>query len=389
MKSGHVKWVITTVLAIIFNLALSTSLYAQEANHMLGKALYEKECAICHNSNGKGDGFAAPFLDPKPRDFTTGVFKIRSTISLATNEDLFRTITRGIPGTLMPSFEYLSDDERWDLVAYVKNFDQRIITDPPKPITIPEPPPLTQQLLAQGEILYKDAGCIACHGQFGKGDGLSASTLKDEWGYPIPPYDFTVPGRMKGGSTVEDVYRALYVGIGGTPMPAFEDALSDEQYWAIVYYVLSLAEEVPSNLPQGNSIIGRDLFTGSIRFENEGPACIACHSVTGIGALGGGVMGPDLTRSYKKFSEYGITTILTDFFFPVMNPLFSDHSLTTQEQAHLISFFQQAMAERPAEAIGQLAILAGGGAVLLLLLMHLIWRRRLSAVRLPLVEQSA
>ncbi len=383
------KSIVASAALIVAVLTLAVDAHAQKGDIALGRALYQNECVICHGAVGNGDGPAARFLDPRPRDFTRGIFKIRSTPFLATDEDLFRTITRGIPGTLMPSFEHLTDDERWNLVAYVKSFAKGFKTESPKPITIPEPPPQTPQLLAEGEQLYEDAGCFACHGQSGKGDGPSADTLKDDWGYPISPYDFTVPGRMKGGSTVEDVYRGFSVGIGGTPMPSYGEVLSEEQHWALAYYVLSLAAEVPPALPPGNSIIGRDLFTGSMRFENEGPSCIACHSVTGIGALGGGVLGPDLTRSYKKFSEYSITTILTDFPFPVMNPLFSDHSLTPQEQAHLIAFFQQAMAERPVEAVGQLALLAGGGAVLLLVLMHLIWRRRLSAVRQPLVKQSA
>ncbi len=389
MKDKHVERIVARVALIVAVLTLPTTVHAQKGDIALAKALYERDCAICHGAEGKGDGVAARFLNPKPRDFTQGIYKIQSTPILATDEDLFRTITRGIPGTLMPSFQDLPEDERWDLVAYVKSFSEAFENETPEPISIPEAPPQTQQHLVEGEKLYEEAGCAACHGQSGKGDGPSAETLQDVWGNPIPPYDFTVPGRMKGGSAVEDVYRALYVGIGGTPMPAFEEGLSDEQYWALSYYVLSLAEEVPSQLPPGNSIIGRDLFTGSMRFENEGPSCIACHSVTGIGALGGGVMGPDLTRSYKKFSEYSITTILTDFPFPVMNPLFSDHSLTPQEQAHLIAFFQQSMTERPAEAVVQLALLAVGGAVLLLVLMQLIWRRRLSAVRQPLVKQSA
>jgi mono/diheme cytochrome c family protein len=289
----------------------------------------------------------------------------------------------------MPSFQDLHEDERWGLVAYLKSFSELFENESPEPLSIPEAPPQTHEHLVEGERLFEEYGCTACHGPYGKGDGPAAELLEDVWGNPVPPYDFTVPGRMKGGSAVEDVYRALYVGIGGTPMPAYEEALSTEQYWALSFYVLSLAEEVPSQLPSGNSIIGRDLFTGSMHFENEGPACIACHSVTGIGALGGGVLGPDLTRSYKKFGEYSITTILTDFPFPVMNPLFSDHSLTPQEQAHLIAFFQQSVTERPTEAVGKLALLAGAGAAGLLLLMHLIWRRRLRAVRQRLVDQSA
>ncbi|MEE9166575.1 MAG: c-type cytochrome [Candidatus Neomarinimicrobiota bacterium] len=356
-----------------------------------GENLYTKHCLICHGDKGLGDGPAARFLDPKPRDFTSGVFKIRSTPSLPTDEDIFRTLTRGIPGTLMPSFVDLTGEERWDLVAYVKSFSEAFQSETPTPISFPDPPPETEELLALGEKLYNEAGCVACHGQFGKGDGPAAKTLQDEWGNPIIPYDFTVPGRMKGGSTVNDVYRSFSVGIGGTPMPAYGEIYSEEQNWALSYYALSLAEEeFLEEFPLlGNSITGRDLFTGITPLENGGSPCIACHSVTGIGALGGGVMGPDLTRTHNKFGEYGIATILTAFPFPVMNPLFSENLLTEQEQVDLAAFLQETVARRPTQAIGRLVMMAGSGTVILFLLANLPWRRRLTEVRRPMVKRKS
>ncbi len=355
-----------------------------------GEKLYTEHCVICHGDKGSGDGPAAHFLDTKPRDFRRGIFKIRSTLWLPTDDDIFRTITRGMPGTLMPAFKDFEEQERWDLVAYVKTFSDVFENDTSSHISFPEPPPKTEELLAMGEELYVDGGCGECHGQSGKGDGSSAETLRDEWGNPSPPYDFTIPGRMKGGSTVSDVYRTFFVGMGGTPMPSYGDIFNEEQNWAVAYYVLSLAEEGFLELPlEGNSIIGRALFTGITKLENGGSPCIACHSVTGIGALGGGVMGPDLTRTYNKFGDYGIATILTAFPFPVMNPLFSEKLLTEQEQADLAAFLQQAVVKRPAQAIGQLAMLAGSGTVILFLLANLTWRRRLTEVRRPMVGRNS
>ncbi|MBI3077185.1 MAG: c-type cytochrome, partial [Deltaproteobacteria bacterium] len=207
-----------------------------------GKALYEKKCAVCHGAQGRGDGPAEFVLFPKPRDLTKGTFKIRSTPTIPTDQDLFRTISQGMPGTSMPSWAPLTEQERWDLVAFVKSlstaFDGAAAA---KAVSIPKALPRSARLLAIGKQFYADAECLACHGEKGRGDGPSAPTLKDEWGSPIVPYDFTISGRMKGGSSAADIYRALTTGIGGTPMPSYADSLSEEQRWALAYYVLSLA----------------------------------------------------------------------------------------------------------------------------------------------------
>ncbi len=208
-----------------------------------GKALYEKKCAVCHGTDGRGDGSAAYLLYPKPRDLTSGRFKVRSTMNLPTDEDLFRTVTNGLAGTSMPSWASLTEQERLALVAYVKGLSPAFEDQPAgEPVAIPKPPKRTPGLLGLGKKFYKEAGCFDCHGTSGRGDGPAAPTLKDEWGYSIVPYDFTIPGRMKGGSTPRDIYRTLRVGIGGTPMPAYGDSLTPEETWALAYYTLSLAK---------------------------------------------------------------------------------------------------------------------------------------------------
>jgi mono/diheme cytochrome c family protein len=209
-----------------------------------GEALYQKKCAVCHGIEGRGDGPAAYLLYPKPRDFSSGRFKIRSTPTLPTDEDLFRVITNGIAGTSMPSWASLAEPDRRALVAYVKSLSPVFQAQPAgDPVAVPKPPPRTRELLALGKKFYQEAGCFDCHGTSGKGDGPAVATLKDEWGYPIVPYDFTIPGRMKGGSSVRDIYRTLQVGIGGTPMPSYGDSLTEEETWALAYYTLSLAKQ--------------------------------------------------------------------------------------------------------------------------------------------------
>lgn len=223
-----------------------------------GKQLYQSKCSVCHGVTGKGDGPAAYVVYPKPRDFTLGIFKIKSTLTLPTDDDLFRTITQGMPGTAMPSWALLSEVQRRSLVAYVKSLSPVFKGKKLEAFVVPIPPDETPQLLAQGGQLFKDAGCIECHGATGRGDGPSAPTLKDEWGYRIVPYDFTIPGRMKGGYTPSDLFQRLTVGVGGTPMPAYAESLDEKQRWAVAYYALSLAKaatKAPVPLGQASGTI--------------------------------------------------------------------------------------------------------------------------------------
>lgn len=152
------------------------------------------------------------------------------------------------------------------------------------------------------------------------------------------------------------------------------------------------ATQAATALAQGNAANGRELFTGSIRLQNAGPPCLGCHSVGGIGALGGGVLGPDLTPAYTKFGDVGLASMLQTIPMPTMNPIFGPqglHPLTPQEQADLRVFLQAvSVAERPADAVVQLALLSAIGATVLLVLAQVLWRKRLVAVRRPLVTRA-
>src|SRR3990172_3808821 len=101
-----------------------------------GKQIYNFRCAPCHGFGGAGDGPAAMTLDPRPRDFTRGLFKFKSSPpgEVVLDEDLFRTISRGIPGTAMPSWKHLlSEEQRWQVIAYIKTFSNRFKEAKPAP----------------------------------------------------------------------------------------------------------------------------------------------------------------------------------------------------------------------------------------------------------------
>ncbi len=209
----------------------------------LGREVYQSRCVGCHGKRGDGNGLAATFLSPRPRNFTLGVFKFRTTASgsLPTDGDLYRTVTRGVRGTAMPTWHELPDKERLAVVTFIKTFSSRWKDTRPEPAAaISEPPTASAELVARGKDLYRAAKCSQCHGDEGKGDGESAADLTDDLKFPIRPPDFT-RGQYKGGSTVRDIFRTMTLGLDGSPMPSFADSLNEEERWAISYYVLSLS----------------------------------------------------------------------------------------------------------------------------------------------------
>ncbi len=143
----------------------------------------------------------------------------------------------------MPRWEPITEMERHDLVQYVKTLSPRFASEQqPKPVVIPPRPQFTPEMVAKGKDVYGKMGCANCHGDTGKGDGSSWSTLKDDWGYPIIPRDFT-SGPLKVGDAPEDLYRTFITGLNGTPMPSFADSISPGDAWALVAFVRSLRVE--------------------------------------------------------------------------------------------------------------------------------------------------
>lgn len=208
-----------------------------------GKALYERYCIFCHGPQGDGRGESAPYLDPKPRDFTKAVFKCRSTPSgtLPLDSDLYDTISRGLHASGMPSWKPLLRQERVDLVAYIKTFSSVFQEEKPgAPVVIPPEPLSTPESIQRGAELFQSMNCWSCHGKDGRGHGPSAATLTDSKGYPITPFDFMSGTRFKCGETNQDMFRDLVTGLDGTPMPSFVDAMNADQRWDVVHYIRSL-----------------------------------------------------------------------------------------------------------------------------------------------------
>jgi len=211
-----------------------------------GHGLYLRYCVYCHGVFGDGNGDNAPFLDPRPRDFTVATFKCRSTPTgtLPTDSDLIHTLVRGIQASNMPSWRPLSDENRDDLVAYIKTFSDRWKSEKPgDPIKVPQEPAVTIESIKHGYELFQKMECWKCHGQQGHGDGPSASTLTDSKDQPIRPYNFAAAhddARFKCGVANEDLYRIFMTGVDGTPMPSFADVIQPNDAWDLVHYLRTL-----------------------------------------------------------------------------------------------------------------------------------------------------
>lgn len=263
--------------------------------------LYRVQCVHCHGAEGGGDGPTAEFLNPLPRDYRRGVFKFTSQKDKATpsRRDLHEILARGVTGTAMPSFRRFSDTELHGLVDYVRLLSMRGMVERDLAVTYEfdgalsaeyvlesyqtvfdrwqhgedsvvwfdgEVPHPTEESIARGKELFEDAAtgnCFSCHGTAGRGDGYAVYVTdpetgglvvdkKDDWGNDIMPRNIQ-QGIFRGGRRPIDIYRRIYAGINGTPMPALGEAkdaegnplLSDQDLWSIVHYVGYLSEQGP------------------------------------------------------------------------------------------------------------------------------------------------
>ncbi len=215
----------------------------------VGKRVYEASCAPCHGLKGDWQGPAARYLEPRPRDFSRGLFKLRSTASgaLPTDEDLLRVIDAGMPGSAMPPWrDALPLSEREAVVAYVESLVPRWKKARRPSESLPLPPrPSGANLAWEGRQVFLLLLCAECHGAQGRGDGPSTSTLKDDWGKGISPADF-VTGRFRGGNDPASIVRVLQAGMNGTPMPSYRDAALIGREGASEHVAKAYVAEMPT-----------------------------------------------------------------------------------------------------------------------------------------------
>lgn len=238
-----------------------------------GREQYSLYCVGCHGEKGDGEGPAARFLNPKPRDLRKGRVKFAAVPAgtLPRDEDLLVTMNHGLSGTSMPSWRLIGEEDKRAIVAYVKTFSEVWRKEAPGTPVPVKPDPWRkhpERGVAEGERVYHGlAACSSCHPAYalkpaiiehmksydmsfsGFRTDLYASVEKEsDWGAPIRPPDFLVD-RTKSGTSKDELVRVIAAGVGGTAMPSWGATLTHQQLWGLAYYVESLIQKRES--PEG------------------------------------------------------------------------------------------------------------------------------------------
>ncbi len=237
----------------------------------------------------------------------------------------------------------------------------------------------------EGQVIFQQK-CAACHtiggGPLAGPDLQGVIAQRDrEW---LTRW-ISEPDKMLAEG--DPIVAELLQEFNNVPMP--NPGLSETEVAAVLAYLETPGPQpvqAPAPAPSGGDPqVGRQLFTGETKLNNRGTACISCHGVSQVGALGGGTLGPDLTNVYSRYGEAGLAAGLKSLPFPTMQGVFSDKPLTDDEVAHLYAYFVQTdQAEAPSISFNFVWI-GLGGFIILALLTHLLWNKRLAGVRTSLV----
>jgi mono/diheme cytochrome c family protein len=249
-----------------------------------GERAYLLYCRACHGVAGDGKGPSAPGLRPPPRDFTLGIFKFAAVAggALPSDEDLVRIVRNGLGGTAMLGWDGVPEADLRAILQYLKTFSPRWRTETPgAPIVAPPDPWILREgaAVARGRALYHGlAQCSSCHPAYAskaessafsvaltgspttdfRDDPYGATLKESDFGVKILPPDFTRSElrSVRPDHELEDLFRVIAAGVGGTAMPTWSGALPDEDLWALAHYVHSLralrGSQAPRRLLEAN-----------------------------------------------------------------------------------------------------------------------------------------
>lgn len=246
-----------------------------------------------------------------------------------------------------------------------------------------------------GETLFQ-AKCTACH-TIGKGKlvgpDLQDVTVRRDAAW-LRQF-IADPNKLFAAN--DPVAQQLLVENNNVKMPAL--GLTDAEVTDVLAFLATGAAPVAGGppaaaaqavLPTGDPAAGERVFAGTMALANGGPACLGCHTVSGLGGLGGGALGPDLTHVAQRYPGPGLAAVLGNIAFPTMAGPFANRPLTPQEQADLVTYLtamDQSGVTPPPVAAGAFtrntALVLGiglAGALALLVLLAFFWPRQRQSV---------
>jgi DMSO reductase family type II enzyme heme b subunit len=252
-----------------------------------GEAVYLRHCIGCHGQDGDGLGPAAERLNPPPRDFTLGQYKIKTSAfddPVPNDEDLLRMIGDGMPGTAMPGWaDVLSRRQMLGVIAYIKTFAGLEQEQATTQLEYGSEIAASADSIETGRgLFHEDDRCSECHGQEGKGDAVKK--LRDDNGARTWPRNLTKPWTFRASNDPRDIFRRISVGIPGTQMPSFADPastkkLSVEERWHIANYVHALAKTDEVVRPE-NTVIEAARVADAIPLSPDDPVWRQSEPVT-------------------------------------------------------------------------------------------------------------
>lgn len=257
---------------------------------------------------------------------------------------------------------------------------------------------LTPAAFAEDAAAYFRQNCMSCH-TIG-GGRLVGPDLKDvskraerQWltRFIANPKQFLDSGDAYALKMKEEARGAIMPNISGLDEAKAgalldlidkESALPKSQFSG-----LNIGDE-----PLGPAHIraGRAIFEGTQALANGGPSCLACHSIDHLATLGGGKLGPDLTKVYERMNgRRNLASWLQAPATQTMRPLFVNRSLTNDEITALVAYLED-VAKKPTHA-GDTSTLSFlflglGGSILGFIGADAIWRKRFRGVRKPMVR---
>lgn len=350
-----------------------------------GEKVYNAYCIGCHKI-GERQPSGPDLKDVSSRREESWLVRwiVEPDKMLAEGDPIATQLKQEFNNIPMPNFG-ISEEQAKDVLAYIA------VQSRPKPVKSPTD---------LGKGIYQQI-CSACHtigGGKKVGPDLTGATSRQnpEWlvRWIKEPDKVLAEGDPHALQLKQEH--------GNFPMPNY--GLSEEQAKSIIAFIATESGEEPPTLPAtaeaseeektlsvtepaapaGDFEMGKALFEGQKPFENGGPACISCHTTSNVSGLGGGSLGPDLTKVNSRFGV--ITPALVNVSFPTMRGVFSEKKILGEEAEHLTAYFAKTNSkdEKPSMDF-TISLISIGGFILLYILTHLIWRKRLTGVRIPLV----